>query len=99
MASSPESSLHEKHNVDGATSSSSEVDQQKETLDVEKGKASSAETEAQASPAAPTPVNPWMDPSSFPDGGFEAWLVVLGASCALFVSFGLCPNRSSPTRR
>lgn len=32
--------------------------------------------------------NPMMDPSSFPDGGREAWLVVLGAFCSLFVSFG-----------
>ncbi|MCJ1249423.1 hypothetical protein MMC30_006647 [Trapelia coarctata] len=29
-----------------------------------------------------------MDPSSFPDGGLEAWLVVFGGFCCLFVSFG-----------
>ena len=29
-----------------------------------------------------------MDPASFPDGGFKAWLVVLGAFCCLFCSFG-----------
>ncbi|KAI9788212.1 MAG: hypothetical protein M1816_007064 [Peltula sp. TS41687] len=29
-----------------------------------------------------------IDPSSFPDGGFEAWLVVLGSFCCLIVSFG-----------
>ena len=34
-----------------------------------------------------TATNPW-DPSAFPDGGTEAWLVVLGAFCAMFVSFG-----------
>ncbi|MCJ1412412.1 hypothetical protein MMC19_006506 [Ptychographa xylographoides] len=28
------------------------------------------------------------DPSSFPDGGLEAWLVVFGGFCCLFVSFG-----------
>ena len=28
------------------------------------------------------------DPKSFPDGGFEAWLVVAGAFCCLFCSFG-----------
>lgn len=26
--------------------------------------------------------------ADFPDGGFEAWLVILGAWCCLFVSFG-----------
>ena len=34
------------------------------------------------------PVNPWMDPNSFPDGGAKAWLTVAGASACLFVSFG-----------
>ena len=29
-----------------------------------------------------------MDPSQFPDSGLEAWLVVLGCFCSLFVSFG-----------
>ncbi|KAI9758540.1 MAG: Altered inheritance of mitochondria protein 24, mitochondrial [Chaenotheca gracillima] len=29
-----------------------------------------------------------IDPSSFPDGGLEAWLVVLGGFCCLFCSFG-----------
>lgn len=29
-----------------------------------------------------------MDPASFPDGGLEAWLVVLGGFCCLFCSFG-----------
>lgn len=29
-----------------------------------------------------------MHPSQFPDGGFTAWLTVLGGFCALFVSFG-----------
>ncbi|MCJ1307749.1 hypothetical protein MMC25_001397 [Agyrium rufum] len=29
-----------------------------------------------------------LDPSSFPDGGFEAWMVVFGGFCSLFVSFG-----------
>ena len=34
------------------------------------------------------PMNPWMDPKSFPDGGAKAWLTVAGASACLFVSFG-----------
>ena len=28
------------------------------------------------------------DPSTFPDGGLEAWLVVAGAFCGVFCSFG-----------
>jgi MFS family permease len=31
--------------------------------------------------------NPWH-PSQFPDGGLEAWLVVAGAACGMFCSFG-----------
>jgi len=28
------------------------------------------------------------DPSAFPDGGLEAWLVVVGGFCIVFASFG-----------
>ena len=28
------------------------------------------------------------NPADFPDGGLEAWLVVLGGFCAIFCSFG-----------
>ncbi len=38
-----------------------------------------------------TPAGPVVGgtkPADFPDGGFEAWLVVLGCWCALFTSFG-----------
>ena len=45
-----------------------------------------SDVEGQAGPS--TTSNPWGDPSSFPDGGLEAWLVVLGCFCSLFVSFG-----------
>ncbi|PGH04356.1 hypothetical protein GX51_03515 [Blastomyces parvus] len=31
---------------------------------------------------------PTVDPSAFPDGGIEAWTVVFGGFCSLFVSFG-----------
>ncbi|KAI9723733.1 MAG: hypothetical protein M1812_001033 [Candelaria pacifica] len=34
------------------------------------------------------PIPSMMDPSSFPDGGLEAWMVVVGAFCCLFCSFG-----------
>lgn len=46
------------------------------------------ETDPEKSPVEPPPLNPMMDPSSFPDGGWEAWLVVLGSFCNMFVSFG-----------
>lgn len=46
-------------------------------------------SESDADPKAPLQMkNPIMDPSSFPDGGLQAWLTVGGAWCALFVSFG-----------
>ncbi|OAX79793.1 hypothetical protein ACJ72_05887 [Emergomyces africanus] len=35
-----------------------------------------------------SPTNPVIDPTAFPDGGVEAWTVVLGGFCALFASFG-----------
>lgn len=45
-----------------------------------------ADSEKDAVPAPPP--NPMMDPKSFPDGGLDAWLCVLGGFCALFCSFG-----------
>jgi hypothetical protein len=33
-----------------------------------------------------TPAGP--NPSDFPDGGLEAWLVVAGGFCTVFASFG-----------
>jgi hypothetical protein len=47
-----------------------------------------AKHSAEAGPLATAPPN-LMDPSSYPDGGLQAWLCVLGAFCALFVSFGV----------
>ena len=37
-----------------------------------------------------------FDPSSFPDGGLQAWLAVSGAFCCLFCSFGWinCENNT-----
>jgi hypothetical protein len=37
--------------------------------------------------AVPQGINP-MDPSQFPEGGLEAWTVVFGAACGIYVSFG-----------
>lgn len=48
------------------------------------GDAAAGDT-APPAPAAPA----GMNPADFPDGGAEAWLVVFGAWCALFCTFGL----------
>lgn len=47
---------------------------------------SSLEQPAQNDP--PKAANPWADPSSFPDGGAQAWLTVAAASACFFVSWG-----------
>ncbi|KAJ5503916.1 Major facilitator superfamily domain general substrate transporter [Penicillium fimorum] len=58
--------------------------------DPEKGLAPSEKDEAQPTEksvaAGPAPASPAIDPPL--DGGVQAWLVVLGAFCGLFVSFG-----------
>jgi hypothetical protein len=51
---------------------------EREELDLEKA-------EKALQPAKP--LGP-MDPSAFPDGGMEAWLVVSGGFACLFCSFG-----------
>lgn len=47
-------------------------------LDIEKGGSHTKATEQTAG----------VDPGAFPDGGLKAWLVVSGAFCCLFCSFG-----------
>ncbi|KAI1123181.1 major facilitator superfamily domain-containing protein [Nemania abortiva] len=59
-----------------------DVSAQGVNTDSEKGEGDGAPAPA---PAAPTGFNP----ADFPDGGFEAWLVVFGGFLALFCSFGL----------
>lgn len=48
-----------------------------------------AEADIEKSGGAPPAVAvPGVNPADFPDGGLEAWLVVFGGWCGLFVSFG-----------
>lgn len=90
---------HKKAPLDmSAAGSSSESFHRDTEKDVEKNAAALGET----GPAAPVvaPENaireqqsppkppPGFDPASFPDGGTRAWMVVFGAVCCLFVSFG-----------
>ena len=59
-----------------------------DALDGEKIPASGTKAgDEESAQTAGRALNPW-DPSQFPDGGVEAWLVVLGCFCCLFVSFG-----------
>ena len=60
-------------------------------FDEEKGGVATAERptvgdDGQRDVAAPSP--PVFDPRDNPDGGRDAWLVVLGAFCCMFCSFG-----------
>ncbi|EEH22285.2 hypothetical protein PABG_04496 [Paracoccidioides brasiliensis Pb03] len=42
----------------------------------------------QQKPAAEPPADPMRDAGAYPEGGIEAWTVVFGGFCGLFVSFG-----------
>lgn len=64
--------------------------------------ASEEDTDVEMGPdVVATPKDNYIDPNSYPDGGIEAWTVVFGGFCALFVSFGwinceISAPRSSP---
>ena len=82
---------NEKHSTDHRRSMSNQSDPKEQTeanilpqtadepqnVDLEKA-------QQEEKPKAPA----GFDPSSFPDGGLEAWLAVSGAFCCLFCSFG-----------
>lgn len=51
----------------------------------------SKDSEAQASEIKEQP------PTDFPDGGFQAWLVVFGGFCLVFASFGWINCRTLTT--
>ena len=54
----------------------------------EKHVSSSKSSIDQPQEEAAKPALNWADPSSFPDGGTEAWMTVLAASACFFVSWG-----------
>ena len=56
-------------------------------IELEEKPLTSSLREQGRSPARLAHANPW-DPSQFPDGGAAAWLVVAGAFCCVFCSFG-----------
>ena len=45
-------------------------------------------SDGQQAPLRSVPPPPAFDPRENPDGGLEAWMVVLGAFCCMFCSFG-----------
>lgn len=68
-----------------------ETNEQDGSFDEEKGAVATAERttlgdDGHRVVAAASP--PAFDPRENPDGGFDAWLVVLGAFCCMFCSFG-----------
>ena len=66
---------HQQH-PDAQNLTEKHVDSDKSSLD-----------QGQEEEAKPPAVN-WADPSSFPDGGTEAWMTVLASSACFFVSWG-----------
>lgn len=55
---------------------------------LESGVAVEADLEKGGEVVKPAPTVGGVNPADFPDGGLEAWLVVLGGWCCLFCSFG-----------
>lgn len=62
-------------------SSLPQVQAEPQSSDIEKSAATVSERPAEQPPGA-------FDPRENPDGGRDAWLVVLGGCCCLFCSFG-----------
>lgn len=83
--SSPRASIHKKSETDvtpsQAPASISAAN------DLEKGAVDATPTPAPGGPPRGPP--PGWRPEDFPDGGREAWLVLLGGFCGLFCTFGL----------
>lgn len=56
--------------------------------DIEKGAKDQADEKKDGPHAGGPPPGSGFHPSDFPDGGFQAWLVVFGGWCGLFSTFG-----------
>lgn len=68
--------LEQQQQLDAQNVTEKHVDSSKSSID-----------QPQEEEAKPPAFN-WADPSSFPDGGTEAWMTVLAASACFFVSWG-----------
>ena len=92
------------HTVTSGQTSSTTSFSDTDLKDVEKNEPAEDEATKEKAEAAPAvagqtpPINP-MHPSQFPDGGTRAWMVVFGAHCALFVSFGNHPLAQENVQR
>ncbi|PSR85698.1 riboflavin transporter MCH5 [Coniella lustricola] len=63
------------------------TDEEKGPSSIDDNTTEDAAAGSEAAAAGPLPGFGWH-PSDFPDGGFEAWSVVLGGWCGLFCTFG-----------
>ncbi|PGH26608.1 hypothetical protein AJ80_01737 [Polytolypa hystricis UAMH7299] len=81
------SKLH-KPDLESTGSMGSNQSQQADVYDTSEKGTPGMNDVGQQVPPSQRPPDQAIDPSSFPDGGLEAWSVVVGSFCALFVSFG-----------
>ncbi|KAI1158582.1 monocarboxylate permease-like protein [Nemania serpens] len=59
------------------------------SIEPRSSKEEDSKSDLETGAAAPPSIPPGFNPADFPDGGLEAWLVVVGGSLILFCSFGL----------
>lgn len=76
---------HENESSRGSMTSFDDKKEQPLEVDLETGLPQTS-TEEKKEEQGQMPSGP--DPSEFPDGGWEAWLVVAGGFCTVFASFG-----------
>ncbi len=94
MDHSSETPPHRDYNLPMDQSEYSLVDIAKDTMPEREGE---SEKEPRPEPGTKLKIELTKpSPDDFPDGGFQAWLVVMGGFCAVFCSFGWinCEHRS-----